>query len=54
MHSIKMNDDNTVIFEYLPNIDNLPLDVNYFNYFNEVISKNVDIPSYKINDSFIK
>ena len=49
MHSIKINDYNTVIFENLPNINNLPLDVNYLNYFNEVISINFDIPSYKIN-----
>ena len=52
MHSIKINDDNTVIFENLPNINNISLDVNYFNYFNEVISKNCDIHLYKINSSF--
>ena len=52
MHFIKINDDNTVIFENLPNSNNLPLDVNYLNYVNEVISTTVCIPSYKINYNF--
>ena len=52
IYAICYNDDNTVIFRNLLNINNIPLDVNYLNYFNEVISKKCDIPSYKINSIF--
>ena len=49
MH-IKINYENTVIFENLPKI-NMSFD-NYLNYFNNIISTTFDIPTYKFNSSF--
>ena len=52
LHAIKINDENTVIFENLPKINNMSFDNNYFNYFNNIISTTFDIPTYKFNSSF--
>ena len=49
MPVLKINDDNTIIFENLPTIKNLLFDTNYLQYFDKIISTNYDILLEKNN-----